>query len=58
MILIADSGSTKTSWILSDGEKIIKNITTIGYNPYYHEGDSLLDSMKLVLLPFIDEESI
>ncbi len=58
MILIADSGSTKTSWILSDGEKIIKNITTIGYNPYYHEGDSLLDSMKLELLPLIDEESI
>jgi len=58
MILIADSGSTKTSWILTDGEKIIKNITTVGYNPYYHKGDSLLDSMKVELLPLIDEESI
>jgi len=58
MILIADSGSTKTSWILTDGEKIIKNITTVGYNPYYYKGDSLLDIMKVELLPLIDGDSI
>ncbi|MFK5857391.1 MAG: ATPase [Bacteroidota bacterium] len=54
MILIADSGSTKTSWILTDGLEIIKQITTIGYNPYYHNNDSLLSSMNDDLLPVID----
>lgn len=51
MILIADSGSTKTSWLLSDGVKIIQNITTSGYNPYYYKDNGLLDTIKLELLP-------
>jgi N-acetylglucosamine kinase-like BadF-type ATPase len=58
MILIADSGSTKTSWILTDGEKIINQITTLGYNPYYHKDDELALSMKNELLPYVNETSI
>jgi len=58
MILIADSGSTKTSWLLTDGEKIIKQITTIGYNPYYHKDDGLASSMKVELLPYVDGNKI
>ncbi len=35
MILFADSGSTKTEWILiKDGESILKT-ETIGFNPYF-----------------------
>lgn len=33
MKLIADSGSTKTSWILMNGGKVEKKITTAGINP-------------------------
>ena len=58
MILIADSGSTKTSWILTDGNSINKQITTAGYNPYYHKGDSLTISMKKELLPQIDNNNV
>jgi len=58
MILIADSGSTKTSWLLTDGNRITKQVTTIGYNPYYHKNNSLLVSMQADLLPAIGKEDI
>ncbi|NLF43380.1 MAG: N-acetylglucosamine kinase [Bacteroidales bacterium] len=35
MILIADSGSTKTDWVLCDGIAILKSFKTQGLNPYY-----------------------
>ncbi len=36
MILIADSGSTKCSWALcNEYGKLIKEISTIGFNPYF-----------------------
>jgi hypothetical protein len=34
MILIADSGTTKTSWTLLSGKDAIKYETS-GFNPYY-----------------------
>ncbi|MEO5911930.1 MAG: N-acetylglucosamine kinase [Pelobium sp.] len=46
MILIADGGSTKTSWCLIDskGKKILFN--TEGYNPYFSDTDYIIASMK------------
>ena len=35
MILLADSGSSKTEWILLDGGKEILRTETIGLNPYF-----------------------
>jgi len=35
MIAIADSGSTKTLWVLSDGKDKNFNFKTIGFNPYF-----------------------
>ncbi len=35
MILIADSGSTKTEWVLLDGKTILTQISTAGINPYF-----------------------
>ena len=36
MILIADSGSTKCSWALVGQQgNLIKEISTIGFNPYF-----------------------
>jgi N-acetylglucosamine kinase-like BadF-type ATPase len=40
MILIADSGSTKTDWCLADGSRTIE-FQTAGYNPYYSSGEEL-----------------
>src|SRR5690606_38334349 len=46
MILIADGGSTKTSWTLiqDDGKKIMFH--TEGYNPYFSDTDYIIDSMR------------
>lgn len=46
MILIADGGSTKTSWTLiqDDGKKIMFN--TEGYNPYFSDTEYIINSMK------------
>jgi N-acetylglucosamine kinase-like BadF-type ATPase len=35
MLLIADSGSTKTDWAYINSDNEIKHIQTIGLNPYY-----------------------
>ena len=47
MILIADSGSTKCHWALcnTDGN-LIKEISTIGFNPYFIDHPSILSHLK------------
>ena len=47
MILIADSGSTKCSWALcnNDGD-LIREITTIGFNPYFIDNFSITKHLK------------
>src|ERR1700752_869935 len=45
MILIADSGSTKTDWILTDGKKNLSRYSTIGYNPYFVNSDFIYESI-------------
>ena len=51
MKLIADSGSTKTSWklIVNSGE--VKNIKTSGLNPYSQSEESISQEVEKVLLP-------
>lgn len=43
MILIADSGSTKTDWVLHDGESIVSRIKTQGLNPTLQSSDDILE---------------
>ncbi|MBQ8336212.1 MAG: ATPase [Bacteroidaceae bacterium] len=50
MILIADSGSTKTDWVLHDGESIVSRIKTQGLNPTLQSSDDILE----VLLAELD----
>ncbi len=35
MILIADSGSTKTDWVVAEGHNVLKTFKTVGMNPYF-----------------------
>lgn len=58
MILIADSGSTKTTWVLTDGRKVIQTVNTKGYNPYYFKDKSLLLTIKSELLPLLESTVI
>ena len=48
MILIADSGSTKSDWVLTDGinEKITFN--TKGFNPFFHDETFILKNLRNV----------
>jgi len=47
MILIADSGSTKCSWALCDQHgKLIKEIRTIGFNPYFIDKENILKELE------------
>lgn len=41
MILIADSGSTKTQWCVIDNGKVLKEIYTLGINPFYQSTDEI-----------------
>ncbi len=36
MIIIADSGSTKTEWVVVDGDRMLRSFKTLGLNPYFH----------------------
>lgn len=50
MVLIADSGSTKTSWCLLDKEKKQKlHFSTEGYNPYYIDASYIAASLQPML---------
>lgn len=46
MILIADSGSTKTTWCFLDKKGSRKDFFTEGYNPYYLERDYIINSIR------------
>ena len=46
MILIADSGSTKTDWRLIDDDKNIHPYTTIGLNPYFQTTEQIAEEIR------------
>lgn len=41
--LIIDAGSTKTEWIVIEGDRVVDRFTLGGYNPNYNEPGVLLD---------------
>ena len=61
MILIADSGSTKTHWCLVSEGKVVSNIIADGINPFYQnelEIIALLDAQLVQNLPETTIEKI
>lgn len=53
MILIADSGSTKTDWRIITKNNLVLQAKTAGFNPFYQGVDEVLSELKQVLLPQI-----
>jgi N-acetylglucosamine kinase-like BadF-type ATPase len=51
MILIADSGSTKTNWCLSENGVILKTIFTKGINPFYQTEEEIIRDLEISLVP-------
>lgn len=51
MILIADSGSTKTDWRLIDKQNSIVQGKTVGFNPFYQTTQEISTEIQQFLLP-------
>lgn len=58
MILIADSGSTKTDWRLMDQGREVCRIKTKGFNPYYQHIDEMVAEIKSQLVPKLDASTV
>lgn len=56
MVLIADSGSTKTDWRMIAGTEVVGQIQTVGFNPYYQDTDSIAAELQTNLLPHCKEK--
>ena len=57
MILIADCGSTKTDWVLCDGDSIVARVKTQGFNPTQQSADEIYDALSVELKDKIDTEA-
>jgi len=57
MILIADSGSTKTHWRLINDTKNSTSVTTQGINPYFQSEEDIFKILKTELLPSLNQTS-
>ena len=55
-ILIADSGSTKTDWVLLDHNNIIIQFQTIGFNPYFQSSEDIYLEIKTKLIPVLKNQ--
>ena len=57
MKIIADSGSTKTSWgIVSDSNEVTQE-STIGLNPYYTSAEEIREELNRSFLPAMSESA-
>lgn len=57
MILIADSGSTKTDWRLMDATGVHEQVYTAGINPQYIDANQIYSIFEAELLPKLQEKN-
>ncbi len=59
MILIADSGSTKTDWALINPENnSVTSYHTVGYNPYFIDTEGICYSLSENLVKYFDTDLV
>lgn len=58
MILIADSGSTKTDWRLLGPDGSIAQAKTAGFNPYFQDSEAIKNELLQNLLSQLDARDI
>ncbi|MBB6612934.1 hypothetical protein H7F15_17975 [Pontibacter sp. Tf4] len=51
MVLIADSGSTKTDWNILTATNVLEHVQTIGFNPMYQDAEEIYSELEKTLLP-------
>jgi glucosamine kinase len=58
LILIADSGSTKTAWTLLEGDVVTGQWKTRGFNPYYQGEEEVRQALREEFLPALGGISV
>ena len=58
IVLIADSGTTKTDWCVVENGAPISSICTKGMNPYFQSFEDMRDEIERVLVPQLDGISV
>ncbi|MFC2152470.1 ATPase [Bacteroidota bacterium] len=58
MILVADSGSSNTDWIIIENNKIISSFSTKGFNPYFTSSEKISSDLKLEIPKDINIDTI
>ncbi|MDD5571184.1 MAG: ATPase [Bacteroidales bacterium] len=58
MILIADSGSTKTNWSLIDKKNKTLYFSSIGLNPYFICSSEIKKEIRKKIIPFVEQKKI
>jgi N-acetylglucosamine kinase-like BadF-type ATPase len=58
MLLIADSGSTKTDWRLIDADGQSRAMSTDGFNPYYQTTPEIVATLQSQLVPQLNNAEV
>jgi N-acetylglucosamine kinase-like BadF-type ATPase len=58
MILIADSGATKSDWVLIDQAGEQASFQLVGLNPFYVDTEKIVDILSKELTPFIENKKV
>jgi len=57
MVLIADSGSTKTDWNALNQTEVLQNVQTLGFNPMYQDTEEIFEELNKSLLPNLNDKN-
>jgi len=59
MMIIADSGSTKCDWKILDGDREVGSLSTMGFNPYFHDETLISNTIRsqALLYKYADQVS-
>lgn len=57
-ILLADSGSSKTDWVILENKQVIHSFQTIGINPYFWTYEQIIDEIWANVAPQTGENQI
>jgi N-acetylglucosamine kinase-like BadF-type ATPase len=58
LILIADSGATKSDWVLVDQTHEKMSFQLVGMNPFYIGSDKISENLKRHIVPFVDFKKV
>ena len=58
MILLADSGSTKTDWCLVDNGQVSLTVKTCGFNPFYQTEEDIAEELRTTLVPELPSNTV